>query len=144
MPIPAAASQAPRNRPRSVVAVLAGAALVMALSVGTDELLHLAHVFPGWGYPMPEPALNGLALAYRLAFTVAGASLTAHLAPRNAWRHVWAFAAIGFGLGGVGAIATLPMHLGPAWYPIAVALLSWPGAWLGGLAYRAVRRPARA
>lgn len=120
--------------------MLAGTLAVLALSVGTDELLHFAHVYPGWGYPMPEPALNLLALAYRCAFTVAGAWLVARLAPRNPGRHLWAFATLGFGLGGVGAIATLPMHLGPAWYPIAVALCAWPCSWLGGVAFRAASR----
>ncbi|HUO79188.1 MAG TPA: hypothetical protein VMU00_03520 [Steroidobacteraceae bacterium] len=127
----------PRNLPRSVAAILAGTLVVIVLSVGTDELLHLAHVYPGWGYPMPEPALNLLALSYRLAFNAAGAYVTARLAPRNPVRHLWVFAAIGFGLGTLGAVATLPMHLGPAWYPIALALSAWPCTWLG---WRLVRR----
>ena len=114
-----------------MLAVVAGTLAVIVLSVGTDELLHLAHIYPGWGYPMPEAGLNLLALAYRLFYTVAGAWLVARLAPRNPGRPLLAFATLGFGLGSVGAIATLPMHLDPAWYPIAVALSAWPCTWLG-------------
>ena len=137
-------STPPRNLPRSVAAVLVGTLLVIALSVGTDELLHFAHVYPDWGYPMPEPGLNLLALAYRCIYNIAGAWLTARLAPRHPARHLWAFATIGFVLGGVGAIATIPMHLGPAWYPILLALGAWPCTWLGGAAYRTTARAARA
>lgn len=31
-----------------------------------------------------------------------------------------------------GTAATIPMNLGPAWYPIALALSGLPTAWLGG------------
>ena len=39
---------------------------------------------------------------------------------------------IGFVIGTAGAIATIPLHLGPAWYPIAIAATALPCAWLGG------------
>lgn len=29
-------------------------------------------------------------------------------------------------------VVTLPLHLGPAWYPILIALTALPCAWLGG------------
>ena len=47
--------------------------------------------------------------------------------------HVWVLGVIGFIVGMAGAIAAMPMHLGPAWYPIAIALTALPCAWLGGV-----------
>jgi len=34
-----------------------------------------------------------------------------------------------------GAIATIPMHLGPSRYPITLALTGLPLTWLGGVLY---------
>ena len=50
---------------------------------------------------------------------------------------------IGFVLGTTGAIATIPMHLGPAWYPIAIAATALPCAWLGGMLVVAKRSQTR-
>jgi len=41
-------------------------------------------------------------------------------------------AAIGLVVGVVAAIGTIPMKLGPAWYPIALALTGPVFTWLGG------------
>jgi len=38
-----------------------------------------------------------------------------------------------------GAIAAIPLKLGPIWYPIALALTALPCAWLGGILYRVTR-----
>jgi hypothetical protein len=43
---------------------------------------------------------------------------------------------IGLVLGTLGAVATIPMHLGPAWYPIAIAATAVPCAWIGGALVR--------
>ena len=47
-----------------------------------------------------------------------------------------ALGVVGTVLGTAGAVATIPMHLGPAWYPIAIAVTALPCAWLGGILYR--------
>ena len=128
-----------RNVWRSTVAVVAGVISVIVLSLGTDEMLQVAGVLPQPGEAMPEPGLNLLALGYRCAFNVVGAYITALLAPRRPLRHVQLFALIGFVLGTIGAIVTIPMKLGPAWYPILLTLSALPCAWLGWLIYRARR-----
>jgi hypothetical protein len=128
---------APRRLARSVFAVAAGFITVAALSVGTDEVLHLLGAYHPWGQPMYEPGLNLLALAYRSVFTVAGMHLTARLAPRAPMRHALIGGAVGTVLGAAGAAATVPMNLGPAWYPIALAVEALPLAWLGGALFRA-------
>ena len=43
-------------------------------------------------------------------------------------RHVWIGAAIGFVLSTAGAIAAINMDLGPSWYPILLALSTFPCA----------------
>lgn len=123
----------PRRRWRSVGAVFLGFITVVVLSVGTDQLLHVLQVYPPWGQPMYDPGLNLLALSYRIVYTILGSYLTARLAPYSPMRHVWALGVIGFIVGMAGAIATMPMHLGPEWYPIAIALTALPCAWLGGV-----------
>jgi hypothetical protein len=135
----------PRRRRlgRSVGAVAAGFLAVVVLSLGTDEVLHLLRVYPPWGEPMPQPSLNLLALAYRSIFTVAGMYLTAKLAPHAPMRHALIGGAIGTVIATAGAVATVPMNLGPAWYPIALAVTALPLAWLGGTLYRARNAPAR-
>jgi hypothetical protein len=85
---------------------------------------------------MYDPALNLLALSYRIVYTVLGGYLTAKFAPYSPMAHVWVYGIIGFALGLAGAIATIPMNLGPTWYPIAIALTALPCAWLGGVQYR--------
>ena len=134
---PAQTGTEPRRLGRSLAAVLAGFLIVVVLSLGTDQLLHMLNVYPPWGQAMHEPALNALALSYRLVYTVLGYYVTALLAPRAPIRHVWILGAIGFMMGTLGAITTIPMHLGPAWYPIAIAATALPCAWVAGVLYRA-------
>ena len=126
------AATPPRRLWRSTGAVLAGFLTVVVLSLGTDQVLHVLGVYPPWGQSMHEPGLNLLALTYRIVYTVVGGYVTARLAPHAPMRHVWVLAAIGLVLGTAGAIATIPMDLGPAWYPIALAVTAVPCTWLGG------------
>ena len=122
----------PRNIPRSIGAVFASFVVVFALSLGIDQVLHMLHVYPPWSEPMWDHRLNALALSYRLPIGVLGSYVTARLAPRNAMRHVWVGATFGFILSSLGVIASIQMKMGPAWYPILLALSVWPTAWLGG------------
>lgn len=122
----------PRRLGRSIGAVFLGFITVFVLSLGTDQILHVLQVYPPWGRPMPEPELNLLALAYRCVYGVLGGYVIARFAPHSPMRHVWVGAGIGFVLSAAGAIATIPMSLGPAWYPIALALSAFPTSWLGG------------
>jgi hypothetical protein len=110
---------------------------VVVLSLATDQLLHMLKVYPPWGEPMHEPGLNLLALAYRIVYAVIGSYIAARLAPHSPMRHALALGLMGFVLSLAGAIATIPMDLGPAWYPIALVLTALPCAWLGGVLYRA-------
>lgn len=130
------ASAAPRRIGRSIAAVVAGIVVVFVLSLGTDQLLHVFQVYPPWGQPMHDPGLNALALSYRLVYGVVGGYVTAWLAPRNPVRHAVILGVIGFVLSVIGAIGAIAMKVGPAWYPIALAVTALPCAWLGGVLYR--------
>ena len=132
----AQANPHPRSPLRSTVAVFAGFLAVVVLSLGTDQVLHVLKVYPPWNQPMPDPGLNLLALSYRIVYTIFGSYLTARLAPHSPMRHAWILGFIGLLLGTAGAIATIPMNLGPAWYPIAIVVTALPCAWLGGALHR--------
>jgi hypothetical protein len=120
------------NPLRSIIAIVVGFLAVVVLSLGTDQVLHILKVYPPWGDPMPQPPLNALALSYRIVFTIFGSYLAAKIAPRNPMRHAMILGLIGLAFGTAGAVATIPMHLGPAWYPIAIAATAVPCAWIGG------------
>jgi hypothetical protein len=126
----------PRRLGRSTGAVLFGFIAVVALSLGTDQVLHVLEVYPPWGQPMYDTGLVLLALSYRCVYGVVGSYIAARFAPRNPMRHAMALGGIGLVVSTAAAIATIPMNLGPSWFPIALVLTALPSAWLGGVLYR--------
>ena len=127
----------PRHLLRSTAAVLFGFIAVVALSLGTDQVLHVLEVYPPWGQPMYDTGLVLLALSYRCVYGVVGSYIAARFAPRNPMRHAMALGGIGLVLSTAASIATIPMNLGPSWFPIALVLTALPCAWLGGALHRA-------
>jgi hypothetical protein len=125
-------SMHPHRLWRSIGAVLLGFLAVVVLSLTTDQVLHVLRVYPPWGQPMHDPGLNLLALAYRIVYTVVGGYITARFAPHNPMRHALALGIVGLVVGAAGAIATIPMGLGPSWYPIALVVIALPLTLLGG------------
>jgi hypothetical protein len=126
---------------RSTGAVLAGFVTVALLSLATDQVLHSLEVYPPWGVPMHAPALNLLALSYRIVYTILGGYLTAKLAPHSPMRHVVVLGVIGFVTATAGAVVAITMaDLGPGWYPIALALTGFPCVWLGGVIHERAER----
>jgi hypothetical protein len=93
-------------------------------------------VYPPWGQLMHDPGLILMALAYRTVYAIVGSYLAARFAPYAPMRHAMALGFVGLVLSTAGAIATIPMNLGPAWYPIAIVLTALLCAWLGGVLYR--------
>jgi MFS family permease len=126
----------PRHLLRSIAAVLTGFIAVVVPSLGTDQVLHSLDVYPPWGQPMHATGLVILALSYRLVYGVLGSYIAARLAPRNPMRHALALGIVGFVLSTVAAITTIPMNLGPSWFPIALVVTALPCAWLGGALHR--------
>jgi hypothetical protein len=132
------ASKAPGPM-RGAAAVFAGFLVVAGLSLGTDQLMHVLDVYPPWNEPMHETSDNLLALAYRVVYAILGGIVTAKLAPRAPMRYVRILAIIGTVLATLGAVGAIAMDVGPAWYPIALAISAYPTTWLGG---RLVSGPA--
>jgi hypothetical protein len=126
----------PRRLGRSSAAVAVGIVVGVVLSLGTDQVLHVLHVYPPWGEPMYDPKLNLLALSYRIVFAILASYIIARMAPYSPMRHALVGGLIGFVVSLAGAIAAIPMNLGPTWYPILLALTAVPCAWLGGILYR--------
>ena len=117
---------------RSAGAVAAGFIVTAALSLGIDEVLHLAGVYPPWGQPMSD-GLFGLATAYRVAVTILGGYITARMAPQYPMKHVMILGAIGLVAATAGLAATWNRpELGPKWYPIALVVTALPCVWAGG------------
>ncbi len=116
---------------RSIGAVVAGLFFVIIVSTLVDVVLHAAGVYPPAGEPMTD-ALAVLASAYRLVIGVAGAWLTARLAPDRPMRHALILGTIGLVLGLVGVVATWNLGLGPRWYPISLVVVALPQCWFGG------------
>ena len=122
---------------RSVGAIVAGLIVIVALSLGTDQVLHVLEVYPPWGQPMRDTGDNLLALSYRIVYGILGSYVTARLAPRAPMRHALILGAIGVVLSLLGAVAAITMDLGPIWYPIALVITALPCAWAGGALHRA-------
>jgi hypothetical protein len=120
-------------RTRSVVAVTGGFLVTAVTSTAADAVMHAAGVFPGSPQFM-SARLFTLASAYRALFTVLGGFVTARLAPARPMFHVWILAWIGLGAGfaGVTYYYLSQAQLGPAWYPISIAVEAIPCVWLGG------------
>jgi hypothetical protein len=120
----------------------------IAITLGTDELLHVTGVFPPWGESMVgfDKALL-LATAYRIVYGIAGSYIIARLAPDRPMQHALVGGAIGFIVSVVGAVATWNSGpaFGPHWYPVALAVTALPCAWVGGkLRLMQLRPPAQA
>ncbi|MBP6546472.1 MAG: hypothetical protein KA220_07130 [Phenylobacterium sp.] len=125
-----------RLRLQSVVALLAGFAAVVVLSLAADTVFHMLGVYPAGGQAMNEVGDNVLALAYRCVFGTLGSYIAARLAPARPMRHALILGAMGTALATLGVVATWNLNLGPHWYPIALVVTALPCAWIGGALYR--------
>jgi len=122
---------------RSIKAVVAGLVVIFILSLGTDELLHVAGVFPPWGQTMSD-ALFAVATMYRVVYSVFGCYVTARLAPDRPMQHAMWLGVIGLLLSTVGAVGTWNRgpEFGPKWYALLLIVVALPCAWIGGKLYR--------
>jgi len=124
---------------KSIGAVLTGMIFIVVTHTGTDKILEGAGIFPPPDQGLHITWMLVTALVYRVLFQVAGSFLTAFLAPSKPFQHGMIIGVIGLILGSVAAVVAIPMHLSPAWYPIALALSAVPSAWLGATMYTSLR-----
>ena len=122
------------HRFRSVFAVLAGLATIIALSNGIDTVLESTGIFPSLdeqrSHGFNTPWMLLLALSYRVVFAFVGGRLTAVLSPSGPNKHVAAPVILGFVLGLAGTVASWGFT--PAWFALAILGLTPAAAWLGG------------
>ncbi len=119
---------------RSIWAVVAGVLVIIVVTTFVDIVLHVAGVFPPMDVPIDD-RLSLLATSYRIVISIAGAYLTARLAPANPMKHAMILGYVGTVLGALGVAASWGKGLGPAWYPITLAVLAIPQCWAGGKLY---------
>ena len=123
---------------KSIWAIAAGVIFIVVMSTLADAVFHAIGVYPPWNEPIDDK-LALLATSYRTAISVAGAWLTARLAPSDPMKHALILGVVGTIMGTMGVIATWNMGMGPRWYPIALAVLAIPQCWLGGWIYERSR-----
>jgi hypothetical protein len=135
-------SSLPKRTGRSILAIVAGFIVVVVLSIGSDEVLRFAGIFPALGHSMSNP-LFLLATVYRTLFGVLGGYITARLAPYNPMKHALVGGAIGFVLSIAGVVmAWNHPEFGPHWYPLALVVTALPSAWVGGRLADGLKRSA--
>jgi hypothetical protein len=124
---------------RSILAVVVGVVAIVVVTTVVDVVLHRAGVFPPMNVPLDD-RLSLIASSYRLVIGVAGAWLTARLAPAQPMKHALILGVVGTLLGTLGVLATWGKGMGPAWYPISLAVLAIPECWAGGKLYQLTQR----
>jgi hypothetical protein len=116
---------------KSFLAVFVGVIFIIVVTTLVDMALHAVGFYP----PSEQPLTDSLAIvatAYRIVISIAGAWVTARLAPQNPLTHALILGVVGTVLGLVGVVATWNLGMGPRWYPIALAVLAIPQCWAGG------------
>jgi hypothetical protein len=120
---------------KSIGAVLAGFVFNAVVTTIIDVILHKVQVFPPMDQSMNDT--QGLiATSYRVVLGILGCYITARLAPHSPMKHALAQGGLGVVLCVAAAVATWNNPtMGPHWYPIALAIIALPCAWLGGWIY---------
>lgn len=122
-----------KNTLRSIGAVVAGALTGILLSIASDAVMRVFGFFTADNLA----AHNGpfaFATIYRTVYGVAGAYITARLAPSRPMMHALILGALGLVASTAGAVAMwnkMPA-MGPRWYAVVLIVLALPTAWMGG------------
>jgi hypothetical protein len=120
------------NNMKNFLAVIAGLAFVIVVSMGLDAVMHGTGVFS-----MDNTAMTTgnwlLALSYRLLAAIGGGWITARLAQSRPKFFAIVLGIIGtiVGLAGLAAAWMMRPNLGPLWYPILLVVTAIPCTWLG-------------
>jgi len=122
-----------KNIWKSIGALLVGFITVAILSIATDMLFEVLHIFP----PQNQPQVYAwwmlpIALLYRTLFTLFGGFVTAKLAPNKKVLHAIILGTIGMVFATGGAIVNWDKSLNAEWYPLLLIFVSIPATWLGG------------
>lgn len=115
---------------RSFLSVFAGLVFVIAAVTLIDLSLLWAGVLPPADQPMGD-SLAFLAMSYRIVIGIAGAWLTAWLAPSRPMTQALVLGCIVAALSLTDLVASFGDGLQPNWYPISLTLLAIPRSWVG-------------
>lgn len=121
-----------RGLGRSVLALLAGFAVNVGLSLATDLALEAVRILPQIGQGVMDDKQSLLAAAYRTIYGVVSSWVVAKLAPYAPLGHAMVGGVIGVVLATIGVVATWDKGLGPHWYAISLVVTALPAAWVGG------------
>lgn len=125
-----------RTTGRSVGAIVAGLVVGLALTLGTDAILHATGFFPPYDQVASSASL-AVATFYRVLYSVLGSYTGARLAPNRPMWHAMFLGWLNMAASIVGAVLTWnagPQY-GPHWYPVSLIVLALPAAWIGGRLY---------
>ena len=117
---------------KSIGAVLAGLIFIGVSHSLVDYVLESLGIFTPTTVRFDTPWMVITAFIYRTILSIAGCYLTAILAPSRPLLHAMILGAIGLVLSTAAAVVTIPLDWAPAWYPIALVLVTLPCAWIGG------------
>ncbi len=119
---------------RSIVSIVAGFLVATALAFGAEMLL--LKIAPALADPAARAqdiAALVVMLAYAAIALIAGAYVTARLAPRRPMMHAVILGVIALAL--ALTESTVFWNVLPAWSHVASIVLVLPAAWFGGLLY---------
>lgn len=115
---------------RSILAVLAGIAVGIFLSLGTDWGVRAIGLAPAQNERWPNQALL-LAAVYRSIYGVIASYVIARLAPNRPMGHSLLAGGLGMLVSALGAAAAWSSTIGQHWYGVVLVLTAVPTAWLG-------------
>ena len=118
-----------RRLGRSILAVLAGIAVGIFLSLGTDWGLRVIGLAPQ-NERWPNQLLL-IAAVYRSIYGVIASYVIARLAPYRPMGHSLLAGALGTLVSTLGAVAMWSSTVGQHWYAVALVLTALPTAWIG-------------
>jgi hypothetical protein len=117
---------------KSIGAILAGLIFIGITHNLVDYILESLGIFTPKTQKFDTTWMVVTATIYRTLLSIAGCFVTGIFAPSRPMLHAMILGVIGLVLSTVAAIVTIPLDWGPAWYPIALVLVTLPCAWLGG------------
>ena len=118
---------------KSIGAVLSGLIFIGISHTAVDKILEGLGIFPNPDEGLHVTWMLVVALAYRTVLSIVGCYITAALAPSRPMLHALILGFIGLVISTIAAINLIPVNLSPAWYPITLAVISVPCAWIGGM-----------
>jgi hypothetical protein len=118
---------------RLILSIIAGLLISAILATVTDHIMHVTGVYPPYGQIYYDTDLFLLASAYRAIYAILGAYVTAVIARKKSRKAVLILGITGAALAIAGLIAMWGM--GPAWYPVSLAVLAIPFTLLGEKLY---------